>query len=286
MNERLTTRSDYAIRLERVFRWLADHLDDTLDLTRLAEVAAMSPYHFHRTYHAMQGETAAETVRRLRLHRAAVELITGELPVPRVARRAGYGSQEAFTRAFKVAYGVPPGRYRASFVPSPTLKRAEDAMDTTTAYQATIRETPTLRVASLAHRGDYNNIGSTFERLMAMAGGQGLLGPWTRSFGIYYDDPASTPREALRADACVTLPDGRMPGGELHVREIRGGRYAVTLHVGPYAELHFPYTWLYGTWLAKSGEETADAPSIEEYLNDARVVPPSELRTEIWLPLR
>ena len=286
MNERLTTRSDYAMWLERVFRWLADHLDDTLDLARLAEVAAMSPYHFHRTYHAMQGETAAETVRRLRLHRAAVELITGELPVPRVARRAGYGSQEAFTRAFKAAYGVPPARYRASFVPSPTPKGTEDAMDTTTAYHATIRETPALRVAALAHSGDYINIGSTFERLMAMAGGQGLLGPWTRSFGVYYDDPASTPREALRADACLTLPDGKLLSGELQVREIRGGRYAVTLHVGPYAELHFPYTWLYGTWLPKSGEETADAPSIEEYLNDARVVPPSELRTEIWLPLR
>jgi len=269
-----------------VFRWLADHLDDTLDLAVLAEVACMSPHHFHRIYHAMQGETAAETVRRLRLHRAAVELITGELPVPRVARRAGYGSQEAFTRAFKAAYGVPPARYRASFVPSPTSKQTEDAMDTTTAYHATIRETPALRVAALAHSGDYINIGSTFERLMAMAGGQGLLGPWTRSLGVYYDDPASTPREALRADACLTLPDGKLPSGELQVRDIRGGRYAVTLHVGPYAELHFPYTWLYGTWLPKSGEETADAPSIEEYLNDARVVPPSELRTEIWLPLR
>jgi len=294
MNERLTTRSDYAMRLERVFRWLADHLDETLDLARLAEVAAMSPYHFHRTYHAMQGETAAETVRRLRLHRAAVELITGELPVPRVARRAGYGSQGAFTRAFKAAYGVPPARYRASFAPDLTLTgrsktigptQAEDAMDTTT-YHATIREAPALTVAGLAHSGDYINIGSTFERLMAMAGGQGLLGPWTRSFGIYYDDPASTPREALRADACVTLPDDKMPGGDLQLREIRGGRYAVTLHVGPYAELHFPYTWLYGTWLPKSGEEAAHAPSIEEYLNDARVVPPSELRTEIWLPLR
>jgi len=286
MNERLTTRSDYAMRLERVFRWLADHLDDTLDLSRLADVAAMSPYHFHRIYHAMQGETAAETVRRLRLHRAAVELITGELPVARIAGRAGYGSQEAFTRAFKAAYGVPPARYRASFVPSPTLGRTEDAMDTTMTYEATIRETPALRVAALAHHGDYINIGSTFERLMAMAAGQDLLGPWTRSIGIYYDDPASTPREALRADACVTLPDGKLPDGDLRLGEIRGGRYAVTLHVGPYAELHFPYTWLYGTWLPKSGEEAAHAPSIEEYLNDARVVPPSELRTEIWLPLR
>jgi AraC family transcriptional regulator len=286
MNERLTTRSDYAMRLERVFRWLADHLDHAIDLAQLADVAAMSPYHFHRIYHAMQGETAAETVRRLRLHRAAVELITGELPVPRIARRAGYGSQEAFTRAFKTAYGVPPARYRASFVPTTTPARTEDAMDTTMTYQATIRETPALRVAALAHRGDYMNIGSTFERLMAMAAGQGLLGPWTRSFGIYYDDPASTPREALRADACLTLPDDKLPGGDLQLREIRGGRYAVTLHVGPYAELQLPYTWLYGTWLPKSGEEAAHAPSIEEYLNDARVVAPSELRTEIWLPLR
>src|SRR5262245_699347 len=163
MNERLTTRSDYAMRLERVFRWLADHLDDTLDLAQLADVAAMSPYHFHRIYHAMQGETAAETVRRLRLHRAAVELITGELPVPRIARRAGYGSQEAFTRAFKAAYGVPPARYRASFAPIQQASRSEDAMETAVTYEAVIRQVPTIRVATLPHRGPYMTIGSTFE---------------------------------------------------------------------------------------------------------------------------
>jgi AraC family transcriptional regulator len=159
-------------------------------------------------------------------------------------------------------------------------------MNTTMTYRATIRETPALRVAALAHHGDYLNIGSTFERLMALAAAQDLLGPWTRSFGIYYDDPASTPRDALRADACVTVPDHKVASGDLQVREIRGGRYAVTLHVGPYAELHFPSAWLSGTWLPTRGEEAAHAPSIEEYLNDARVVPPSELRTEIWLPVR
>jgi AraC family transcriptional regulator len=284
MNER-TTRSDYAERLERVFRWLADHLDDTLDLTHLADVACLSPYHFHRIYRAMQGETAAETVRRLRLHRAAVELITGELPVARVARRAGYGSQEAFTRAFKAAYGVPPARYRASFVPMPTTNREEGAMETMT-YEATIRQTGAIRVAALRHHGPYMNIGSTFERLLALAGGQGLLGPKTRTFGVYYDDPAATPVSALRADACLVIPDAQVPSGDLQVGEIRGGRYAVVLHVGPYAELERPYKWLYGTWLAQSGEEPDNAPVVEEYLNDARTVPPTELRTEIWLPLR
>jgi AraC family transcriptional regulator len=286
MNERTTTLSDYAMRLERVFRWLADHLDDTLDLNRLAEVACMSPYHFHRIYHAMQGETAAETVRRLRLHRAAVELITGALPVPRIARKAGYGSQEAFTRAFKAAYGVPPARYRASFVPMPTTRTMEDAMETTMTFQATIRETPAISVAALAHRGDYQAIGSTFERLNALAGAQGLFDAGARSFGVYYDDVSATPRDALRADACLSVPSGRTPSGDLRLLEIRGGRYAVTLHVGPYAELELHYRWLFGTWLAASGEEAADAPCVEEYLNDARTVPPSELRTEIWLPLK
>jgi AraC family transcriptional regulator len=274
------------MRLERVFKWLADHLDDGLDLATLADVACLSPYHFHRIYHSMQGETVTETVRRLRLHRAAVELITGELPVQRIARRAGYGSQEAFTRAFKTAYGVPPARYRTSFVPIPATGRPEDAMETTMTYQATIRESATIRVAALPHHGDYQTIATTFERLSALAGGQNLFRPAARSFGIYYDDISVVPRDALRSDACLTAPDDWTPQGELELREIRGGRYAVTLHVGPYAELERAYKWLYGTWLAQSGEEPADAPCVEEYLNDARTVPPTELRTEIWLPLR
>ena len=274
------------MRLERVFKWLADHLDDALDFATLADVACLSPYHFHRIYHSMQGETVTETVRRLRLHRAAVELITGELPVQRIARRAGYGSQEAFTRAFETAYGVPPARYRASFVPNPTAGTPEDAMDSTMTYQATIRQAATIQVAALPHRGDYQKIGPTFERLAALASGQNLFGPSTRSFGIYYDDVSVVPREALRADACMTVPAAWTPSGQLERREIRGGRYAVTLHVGPYAELERAYKWLYGAWLVQSGEEPANAPCVEEYLNDARTVPPTELRTEIWLPLR
>jgi len=285
MTER-TTQSDYAERLERVFRWLADHLDDTLDLVHLADVACLSPYHFHRVYRAMQGETAAETVRRLRLHRAAVELITGELPVARIARRAGYGSQEAFTRAFKTAYGVPPARYRSSFVPIPARGGTESEMETTTTYEVTIQTTPPIRVAALRHQGAYMNMGSTFERLMAMAGGQGLIGPNVRSFGIYYDDPSVTAVAALRADACLTIPTHTVPTGELQVREIRGGRYASVVYVGPYAELERPYRWLYGTWLPESGEEPDNAPTIEEYLNDARLVTPTGLRTQIWLPIR
>ena len=159
-------------------------------------------------------------------------------------------------------------------------------MTETMKYHTTIRETPAIRVAALAHRGDYNQIATTFKLLAAIAASMKLFGLSTRSFAIYYDDPSATPRDALRSEACLTVPEGWSPSGRLEPCEIRGGRYAVTLHVGPYADLPYAYKWLYGTWLARSGEELADAAIVEEYLNDARTVPPSDLRTEIWLPLR
>ena len=270
------SRGNYGGRLDRVVTWLTDHLDEALDLARLADVACLSPYHFHRIYRAMQGETVAATVRRLRLHRAAGELIDGALPVRRIARRAGYRSQAAFTRAFRAAYDTPPARYRSSFVSSPE----------TPIYQVVIRETGALRLAALEHVGGYGTIGGTFGRLLTMAASQELLGPGTRYFGVYYADPVDTPKALLRAHAGLTLPAGREPAGELQPLKLREGRYAVVLHIGPFAELGRAYGWLYGEWLAGSGEETADAPCLEEYLNDPRIVRPADLRTEIWLPLR
>jgi AraC family transcriptional regulator len=157
---------------------------------------------------------------------------------------------------------------------------------TTMSYHTTIRETPAIRLAALSHRGDYAQIGSSLEQLTAMAGEMNLHHPSMRVFAIYYDDPSATPRDALRSDACLSVPEGWSPSGRLELREIPGGRYAVTEHVGPYAELQRAYQWLYGTWLAQSGEEPANAPLVEEYLNDVRTVPPSELRTKIWLLLR
>src|SRR6185503_10797190 len=117
---------DHSLRVERVSQYLADHIDDPIDFRQLSDVACMSPYHFHRVYHALRGETVNETIRRFRLHRAAVELIAGGSRVQAIAARAGYGSHEAFTRAFKLAYGVPPAQYRASFVPEPTLSTTDD----------------------------------------------------------------------------------------------------------------------------------------------------------------
>src|SRR5688572_18326452 len=100
----------YSERIQRVVDYLAEHLDKELDLETFARVACFSPYHFHRIYRGLLGETVTETVRRLRLQRAAIDLLDRELSIDRVAGRAGYASQAAFTRAFCAEYGEPPAR--------------------------------------------------------------------------------------------------------------------------------------------------------------------------------
>ncbi|BBK41483.1 AraC family transcriptional regulator [Allostella vacuolata] len=262
---------------------IGGHLDEDLDLERLAAVACFSPCHFHRIYRAAMGETVTETVRRRRLHRAAAELAEGLLPIARVARRAGYSGVAAFTRAFSGAYGTPPAAYRARGRldgPAPPAPTGAAAVT-----DVAIRTIAPVRVAAIAHAGDYQEIGHAFEKLQAWAGSSGLVGPGTRFFAIFHDDPGSVPKAEQRAEACLTVPEGTVLPDGIRMIEIAGGRHTVLRHVGPYAELERTYRRLYRDWLPGSGEEPADHPCIEEYLNDCRTLPPAEWLTDVMMPL-
>lgn len=284
---RTDTQRNYGRRIEKVVAHLGERLDQPLTLEALAAVGHFSPYHFHRIYRGMMGETVADTLRRMRLHRAAVELIHGARTLAAIARLCGYGSTAAFNRAFAQTYGCPPGEFRrrrgadAILAPRPTLDTNEDL----TMYSVDITQREPVVVAALRHRGAYHEIGTAFERLGAWAGGRGLAE--NRSFGVYYDDPESKAPGELKSDACIEIPDALALESDGPQRlTIAGGRYAVLIHTGPYAELERPYRWLYGEWLPNSGEEAADAPVVEEYLNDPRALPPSQWRTAICVPLR
>jgi AraC family transcriptional regulator len=270
----------YAERIQRAANYLAEHLDEALNFEALARVACFSPYHFHRIYRVLLGETVNDTVRRLRLHRAAIDLLDRTLSIERTARRAGYASQAAFTRAFRAEYGKPPARYRVT-----QRIAALDQERSSTMYGVEIITRPKLRVAAIAHRGDYQLTSKVFERLMTIAATTGLLTPDTRSIGIFHDDPTSVPKAELRATACITVPDDWAPSDELTEAHIEGGRYARIVHAGPYAELKTAYDWLYQTWLPNSGEEPRNAPCLEEYLNDPRQVTAKDLKTAVLMPL-
>jgi AraC family transcriptional regulator len=281
-----STRLDYGRRIARAMALIAADPARSPTLEELAGAAAFSPFHFHRIYRELTGETPAETLARLRLSQAAVLLVRDGLPVAVVAARCGYGSAAAFTRAFRAAYGIPPAAYRdrggiAAALPPPKPTAEDDAM-----HEITIRAEPALRLAALAHRGAYSLMGNTFDRLGAWAAARGLIGAETRFLGLYHNDPQTVPEAELQSDACLTVPEGVEGAEGVRIVELPPTRCAVLVFRGPYAELEPVYTWLYRDWLPASGEEPADQPPREEYLNDPRSLPPAEWLTAIMLPLQ
>jgi AraC family transcriptional regulator len=283
MND-LSQRARYEARLNRVLDHIYDHLDEPLDIDRLAEIACLSPYHWHRIYQAMYGETVAATVRRLRLHRAAGYLANGSMPIAQIAERSGYSSLQSFSRTFRAMFGMPPAQYRKQgthhrFRP---VRSGDDEM---VMREVVIRDVPAMQVVTVDHVGSYMQIGKAFDALMGWLAARDLLCPEMRMVGIYYDDPGVVAEAALRSKAGVVLPRAVEVAAPVSLTPLLGGRYAVLQHKGPYADMAAAYQWLYGEWLVQSGHEAADAPAFEEYLNNPKDTAPSDLVTEICLPL-
>ncbi|GAB3789886.1 helix-turn-helix domain-containing protein [Nocardioides ungokensis] len=102
------------------FASFVDHLTEALDDPRITEASGeewaarlhFSRYHFDRMIKSVAGEPPSALRRRILLERAAYRMITTTAPLIDIAVEAGYGSHEAFTRAFTRAYGAPPAAWR------------------------------------------------------------------------------------------------------------------------------------------------------------------------------
>jgi AraC family transcriptional regulator len=100
------------------------NLDHTIDVADLARTACTSEYHLRRMFSALAGMPLSEYVRRRRLTVAGAEVLSGSATLLEIAVRYGYGSGEAFARAFRTMHGVGPGEARrtgAALVSQPRL---------------------------------------------------------------------------------------------------------------------------------------------------------------------
>ncbi|WFE67282.1 AraC family transcriptional regulator [Micromonospora sp. WMMD714] len=99
-------------RLNEALAHVERHLDEPIEVADLARITLTSEYHFRRMFSALAGMPLSEYVRRRRLTVAAAEVLAGDRTLLDVATRHGYGSTEAFTRAFRAMHGVGPGEAR------------------------------------------------------------------------------------------------------------------------------------------------------------------------------
>lgn len=99
-------------RLNQAMEHIESHLDGPIEAADLARIAMTSEYHLRRLFSALAGVPLSEYIRRRRLTVAGAEVLAGERTLLDVATRYGYGSGEAFARAFRAVHGVGPGEAR------------------------------------------------------------------------------------------------------------------------------------------------------------------------------
>jgi len=279
------TKESYYKRIHRVIDYIYEHLDEDLNYEDIAEVACLSPYHWHRIYRSITRETVQATIRRMRLQRAAVALISTTLSIERIARQAQYSNTDSFIRSFSKNFGIPPNAYRQEDKLT-TLKLKKCIKEKVDMYQVEVKTINDISLGTFDHTGDYMKIDKVFDKLVTLGTTKELLDENSRFFGIYYDDPETVEENNLRSKAGFTVASNFIEQDNIKATTIEGGKYAVLTYKGPYSKLMDVYYWLFGIWLPESNEEPKDAPAVEEYLNDSHTVPANDLLTTIYLPLK
>ena len=282
---RTITYNDYTQRINKVVAYINNHLDESLDLKTLSEVAALSEFHFHRVFKALKGETIGAHITRLRLEATARLLRYTPLPIEEIAFNIGYETPASLSKAFKNQYGITPSEYRTN---KDIYIMKKEIINPHLALKAPkIMDLEPKNLIYVALTGEYGtlNYGKAYEQLWAVVKSQKLFTKGIESIGVFYDDPKITEISLQRSEICLSIHKPACPEGEVSCKSLAGGKYAVFFYQGSYSHLAAVDDAAM-RWVVESEYELRDEPLFEKYLNHSRRTPEEKLKTEIYIPIR
>ena len=281
---RTITYNDYTQRINKVVAYINDHLDESLDLKSLAEVAALSEFHFHRVFKALKGESIGAHISRLRIEAAARLLRYSALSIEDIAFNIGYEAPAALSKAFKNQYGITPTQYRTN---KDIYIMKKEIINPDLALKAPkIMELEPKNLIYVALTGEYGTLdyGKAYEQLWAVVKSQKLFTKGIESICVSYDDPKITEASLQRSEICLSIHKPAHPEGEVSCKTLAGGKYAVFFYQGSYSHLA-AVDDMAMRWVVESEYELRDEPLFEKYLNDSRRTPEEKLKTEVYIPI-
>lgn len=262
-------------RVNRALDRIHGRLDSSIRLQDLARAAHLSPFHFHRVFQAIVGETPAEYVRRVRLDKALRTMAAHYRPkLTEVALACGFSSSADFSRAFKQRFGVPPSafdidawrRAHAAELAATTPQRigVPTSRQDSDGFVVQLRDIPARTVNYIRVSRPYvgDRVRRAAERLIHWAEREGVA---DRSWiGYQWEHPEIT---ALKdCTYCIAVEADRPPQGEIGRHSFPAMTVAeIALRGDLDLELR-ALQWLYGTWLPQSRHVPDDQPGIEAFV--------------------
>ena len=282
------TRQEHLKRINIVVDYISRHLDEKLDLDKLSQMSAISPYHFHRIMSSYLGEPIGSYIIRCRLEAGSTLLKYSSHQVDEIAYKIGYDSPASFTKAFKKYFGVSPTEFRNTNNPI-TMKTliTDKTLPDGFKLKPEIAERTTRRAIYIRLIGDYksNDYSQAWEKIRGFLKEKRLFGFNQEYLGISYNDPSITEDEKCHYDCCVTISKDIKPEGETGVKNIEGGKYAVFEFKGSPDKIGSVYNAILNTWLPESNYELRDTPCFEKYVKFSKTNPDRN-KTDIYVPIK
>lgn len=285
MQQKQSTKEDYQKQINMIVEYINNHLNEAIDLEKLAELSHFSPCHFHRILKAFLGEPIGAFIIRMRVETAARLLRYTDIPIQEISWRVGYDAPSSLSKAFRQFYNISPNEYRNN--KTYTIMRPLLLNPDLQLKSPKILELSPIPIIYLRLTGAYieNDYCGAWTRLWGFVKEQKLFTAGIEHICIYHDDPKVTSPEKLRTDICLTIHKPVQAKGEIGVKEISGGKYAVFSYQGPYSNLGMVYDTIYARWLPDSGYKIGTLPGFEKYLNNPDRTLPEKLKTEIYIPV-
>lgn len=280
---RENTRNDWHWKINKAISLISSSLDKPIDLTYISSEVFSSPYHFHRKFRELTGESVYNCIRRLRLERASYKLRNSYERITDIAMESGYESPEAFSKAFKSAYGLKPSDVRNLWSWNGWLyskvgihysedtkplwyylnSKGEDIMETK------IVTLPEKRMVCIENIGDYWGLPKAWESLHKILGENDLHKYGREFMSVFPDSIDSIPMEKKRTYAAMTVDKDFENILSLHEIIVPEGIYAIAVHFGPNEDIGPAWDKWLEEWLPDSGWEVDySRPNLEWYQNN------------------
>jgi AraC family transcriptional regulator len=282
-------------RFQRGIDFVEGHLFEPFTLDDVASAAALSTYHFARTFRVLMGETVMDYARRRRLTLAAVRLVAEDVRLIDLALDSKFESQEAFARAFKRQFHQTPGDFRkngtrlmANTLNAPDLSQLVHTKKKIS-MEPKLVETEEFKVIGMM--ANFNDDTKKGIPDLWSAFGPRMGEVSTRIEGTTYGVcfPTALDQENFDYMAAVPVENfDKIPDGMV-ARTIPAHKFAVFTHkTGDdtmHNDLQKSVQYIWGTWLPNSGYEHAKVPDFELY--DSRMDPMTGSgEFDLYLPVK
>lgn len=290
----------YQKRINNVIDYINDHLDKSVSLAELANVAQFSPYYFHRIFVAVVGETLNSYTNRVRLEKSAKLLKFSSKKLSEIAYECGYSSPSTFSRSFKKYFEVSPGVFRKSgnlenskickelhpmeeYICDMTLEEKKMEFPITIKNLSS-RQVGYIRVTDSFKEG---SVVKAFEQLIVWAKSKNFFSDG-QFFGMSIDDPMLTPQSKYRYEACIKIPVEHEVSDDnnIQIMKLPACKYATTKVSGDLKKVATAISYMYNDWLINSDYEPEHQYGLEYFLDKENICKWDYFDLELYIPLK